>query len=204
MGSQHHWEHVYQTKSPEATSWYQPHLRTSVEWITAAAPDRSASIIDIGAGESTLADDLLALGYRNITVLDISESALAKSQSRLGSSASQIKWLPADVTIAALPAHSFDVWHDRAVFHFMTEPGQRRAYMHKLAASLKPGGHAIIATFGPQGPEKCSGLPTSRYDGQTLHLELGPDFRIAKSSIIDHQTPFGTRQQFLYCDFVLL
>ena len=203
MGSQHYWEHIYQTKSPRETSWYQPHLQTSLDWISVAAPDRSASILDVGGGESTLADDLLVLGYRNITVLDLSEAAIAKSRHRLGDSATQINWLVADITSAALPPRSYDLWHDRAVFHFLTDPAQRRSYAQKLASSLKPAGHAIVATFGPEGPQKCSGLPTSRYDAESLFNELGPDFRIAKSAISDHLTPFGTTQQFLYCDFIL-
>lgn len=203
MDSQTHWDHVYQTKSAGQTSWYQPHLHASLEWIAAAAPDRSASIIDVGAGESTLADDLLALGYRNLTVLDLSEAAITKSQHRLGSAASQITWLTADITTAALPAHTYDLWHDRAVFHFLTDPAQRRAYARQLASSLRPAAHAVIATFGPDGPQKCSGLPTRRYNADSLLHALGPDFRIAKSSLLDHHTPFGTTQQFLYCDFIL-
>jgi len=203
MDSQAHWDHVYQTKSAGQTSWYQPHLQTSLDWIAAAAPDRSASIIDVGGGESTLADDLLVLGYRNVTVLDLSEAAIAKSQNRLGGATEQINWLVADITTATLPPRSYDLWHDRAVFHFLTDPAQRRSYAQRLASSLRPAGHAVIATFGPGGPEKCSGLPTSRYDAESVLHELGPDFRIAKSALVNHQTPFGTKQQFLYCDFIL-
>jgi 2-polyprenyl-3-methyl-5-hydroxy-6-metoxy-1,4-benzoquinol methylase len=203
MDTQTHWDHVYQTKSAGHTSWYLPHLHTSLDWISAAAPDRSASIIDVGGGESTLADDLLALGYRNITVLDLSEAAITKSQHRLGSTANQINWLAADITTAALPPRSYDLWHDRAVFHFLTDPAQRRAYARQLASCLRSSGHAIIATFGPEGPQRCSGLPTNRYNAASLLQELGPDFRISKSAVLDHHTPFGTTQQFLYCDFTL-
>ena len=203
MDSQTHWDHVYQTNSADQNSWYEPHLQTSLDWIAAAVPDRSASIIDVGGGESTLADDLLALGYRNITVLDLSAAAIAKSRHRLGSAASRINWLVADITTAALLPRTYDLWHDRAVFHFLTDPAQRRSYVQQLASSLRPAGHAIIAAFGPDGPQKCSGLPTSRYGAESLLHELGPDFRIAKSSLIDHQTPFGTTQQFLHCDFIL-
>jgi 2-polyprenyl-3-methyl-5-hydroxy-6-metoxy-1,4-benzoquinol methylase len=204
MGSQTHWENVYRTKSPEQTSWYQPHLQTSLEWISQAAPGRSASIIDVGGGESTLAADLVALGYRNITVLDLSESAIEKSQNRLGDAAQQIKWLVTDVTEAALPPRSYDLWHDRALFHFLTGPGQRRAYVRRLVSSLRPKGHAVIATFGHDGPQKCSGLATNRYDAQSLLRELGPDFQLARSSLVDHQTPSGATQKFLYCHFILL
>jgi SAM-dependent methyltransferase len=203
MDSQSHWEHIYQTKSPGQTSWYQPHLHTSLEWISAAVPDRSASIIDVGGGESTLPDDLLALGYRNISVLDLSEVAITKSQHRLGSAANQINWLIADITTAALPPRGYHLWHDRAVFHFLTDPAQRSAYTRQLASSLRHAAHAIIATFGPDGPQQCSGLPTGRYDADSLLHELGPDFRVARSSILDHHTPFGATQQFLYCDFIL-
>jgi 2-polyprenyl-3-methyl-5-hydroxy-6-metoxy-1,4-benzoquinol methylase len=204
MSSQSHWEQVYQTKSPEQTSWYEPHLQTSLDWISAAAPHRSASIIDIGGGESTLAEDLLALGYRDVTVLDLAETAILKSQHRTKTAAKQIRWLVADVTEASLPPNTYDIWHDRAVFHFLAEPDQRRAYVRQLVSSLKPSGHAVIATFGPHGPERCSGLPTQRYNAKSLQRELGPDFQISRSSLIDHHTPFGTTQQFLYCDFILV
>ena len=203
MDSQAHWDYVYQTKSPDQTSWYQPHLQTSLDWISTAVSDRSASIIDVGGGESTLADDLLALGYLNVTVLDIAEAAIAKSRHRLGSAADAINWLVADITTATLPPRTYDLWHDRAVFHFLTDPAQRRSYARQLASSLRPAGHAVIACFGPGGPQKCSGLATTRYDSDSLLHELGSDFRIARSALVDHQTPFGTTQQFLYCDFIL-
>lgn len=203
MGSQSHWEQVYTTKSANETSWYQPHLHTSLDWISAAVPDHSSSIIDIGGGESTLVDDLLALGYSNVTVLDIAEAPIKKSQIRLGDASKQINWLVADITQATLPTRSYDLWHDRAVFHFLIEPEQRRAYVHQLISALKPGGHAVIATFGPDGPQKCSGLPTKRYDAQSLQRELGPNFQLSRSALIEHHTPFGTTQEFLYCDFTL-
>lgn len=202
MDSRRHWEGVYQTKSPEQTSWYMAHLNTSLEWIAEVAPEQSAAIIDVGGGESTLPDDLIALGYRDLTVLDIAEGALKKSQARLGKAAKQIRWIAGDVTQVAFPADGYDVWHDRAVFHFLTVPADRAAYVRQLAAALKSGGHALIATFGPEGPERCSGLVTNRYDATTLARELGPDFLLQKSSLIQHQTPRGTTQQFLYCDFV--
>lgn len=204
MSLQSHWEQIYRTKSPEQTSWYEPHLQTSLDWISAAAPHRSASIIDVGGGESTLAEDLLARGYRDITVVDLAEAAISKSQHRMGTAAEQVTWLASDVLQAALPPRNYDLWHDRAVFHFLTESDRRRAYVRQLVSSLKPSGHAVIATFGPQGPEKCSGLPTQRYDAESLQHELGPEFQISRTSIVDHHTPFGTTQQFLYCDFILL
>jgi SAM-dependent methyltransferase len=201
MGTQSHWEHIYQTKTPLETSWYAPHLQISLAWLLQAAPDRSASIIDVGGGESTLVDDLISAGYRALTVLDLSQAALQKSQRRLGDAARHVTWIAGDVTDLALPAHVNDLWHDRAVFHFLTQPEQRAAYARNLAASLKDGGQVIMATFGPQGPQKCSGLPTQRYDAESLQRELGPQFRILRHTTIDHQTPFGTAQQFLYCHF---
>ena len=203
MGMQSHWERIYQTKSPEQTSWYQPHLQTSLDWIADAAPDRSAAIIDVGGGQSTLVDDLLTLQYRALTVLDVAEAAIRSSQYRLGPAAKNIQWLTGDVTKVSLPPRAYDVWHDRAVFHFLAQPEQRSAYVRQLASSLKIGGHVVIATFGPDGPETCSGLATRRYDAQALQRELGQNFRMVKSSAVEHQTPFGTMQQFLYCHFIL-
>jgi ubiquinone/menaquinone biosynthesis C-methylase UbiE len=182
-------------------SWFQPHLQTSLDWISHAVSDRSASIIDVGGGESTLADDLLARGYRALTVLDFAEAAIQKSQERLGPAAERINWLVGDVTRVSLPSRSYDVWHDRAVFHFFTESKQRFTYVSRLASSLKIGGHLVISSFGPEGPERCSGLPIQRYDAEMLQKELGCDFRMVKSSLVEHQTPFGAAQQFLYCHF---
>lgn len=201
MTLQDHWEHIYQTKSPVETSWFEPRLQTSLDWISEAAPDRSASIIDVGGGESTLSDDLLAMHYRSLTVLDIAEAAITKSRNRLGAAAEKINWLVGNVIEVALPPRAYDVWHDRAVFHFLIEPDQRLAYVRQLSSCLKIGGHVVIATFGPQGPEKCSGLVTMRYNAESLQRELGQDFRLVRSSVVEHHTPFGTAQQFLYCHF---
>jgi 2-polyprenyl-3-methyl-5-hydroxy-6-metoxy-1,4-benzoquinol methylase len=203
MTLQDHWEHIYQTKAPVETSWFEPHLQTSLHWISEAAPDRSASIIDVGGGESTLSDDLLAMHYRSLTVLDIAKAAITKSRNRLGAAAEKINWLVGNVIEVALPPRAYDVWHDRAVFHFLTEPDRRSAYVRQLSSSLKTGGHVVIATFGPQGPEKCSGLVTMRYNADSLQRELGQDFRLVRSSVVEHHTPFGTAQQFLYCQFTL-
>jgi 2-polyprenyl-3-methyl-5-hydroxy-6-metoxy-1,4-benzoquinol methylase len=194
-----HWDSVYRTKAPDAVSWYRAHLETSIALIQRVAPDSLASIIDIGGGESTLVDDLLAKGYRNITVLDISPTAIEFARKRVGEPARQVTWVTADVTQAALPPRQYDVWHDRAVFHFLTAPEQRAAYVRRVAESMKPGGHVIVATFGPEGPEKCSGLNVVRYDADSLHDEFGAHFRLMESATELHQTPFGTTQQFLYC-----
>lgn len=201
MDLQRHWESVYQTKSPNQTSWYQPHLQISLDWIAEAAPGRSSSIIDVGGGESTLVDDLLTAAYSNITVLDLSETAIRKSKKRLGAVEQRVHWLTGDITAVTLSNRGFDLWHDRAVFHFLTEPHQRAAYVRQLTTSLRTGGHVILATFGPDGPQKCSGLPVRRYSAQDLQKELGPQFQLEKTSTVDHQTPFGTTQEFVYCRF---
>jgi SAM-dependent methyltransferase len=199
MDSGTHWENVYKAKAPNAVSWYRAHLDRSLELIIGAAPDRTASIIDVGGGESTLVDDLLARGYRNLTVLDVSQTALDVTKARLGEAAQSVQWLCADITQATLPAMSFDVWHDRAVFHFLTSVADREAYVQSAARSVKPGGRVIVSTFGPLGPTQCSGLATMRYDAEGLHHEFGNRFQLIESSTELHETPFGTKQQFLYC-----
>ncbi len=194
-----HWEKIYNTKAPEAVSWYRPHLETSLGLIERAAGGLSASIIDVGGGPSTLVDDLLGYGYENITVLDISQTALDLAKQRLGPAADRIHWLLADVAHASLPAHAYDVWHDRAVFHFLTAPEDRVGYVQNVMHAVKRGGHVIVSTFGPEGPSKCSGLDVVRYDAQSLHDQFGKRFRLMESAKEMHQTPFGTAQQFLYC-----
>jgi 2-polyprenyl-3-methyl-5-hydroxy-6-metoxy-1,4-benzoquinol methylase len=198
MNRDRHWENVYKTKSPEEMSWYEPHLATSLEWILEAAPSHSSSIIDVGGGASTLADDLHARGFRSLTVLDISPTAIARSQERLGTAAGDINWIIGDVTHCSLPDAAFDIWHDRAVFHFLTEQEEKASYVKQLANSMKPSGQVIIATFSINGPRSCSGLTVSRYDTPSLQKEFGADFKIVKSETITHQTPSGAVQEFLY------
>ena len=198
-----HWERVYESKAPDQVSWFRPHLETSLEMVQRAAGSRSASILDVGGGASTLVDDLLDLGYRNVTVLDIAQAALDIAQKRLGPLAEQAHWLCADITQAELQVHAFDVWHDRAVFHFLTTPEQRAEYVRRAASAVKPGGHVILATFGLAGPPKCSGLEVARYDAGSLQREFGSRFRLESSAEEWHHTPAGASQQFLYCDFVL-
>jgi SAM-dependent methyltransferase len=193
------WEKVYATKAPDAVSWYRPHLERSLDLIVRAVPGPSAAILDVGGGQSTLVDDLLARGYRNVTVLDISETAFAVTKKRLGAAAGQVRWLVEDITTAALEASAYDLWHDRAVFHFLTEETQRAAYVRQVAHAVKPGGHVIVSTFGPEGPARCSGLDVMRYDAQALHQQFGARFRLVESSQELHQTPFGATQQFLTC-----
>ncbi len=203
MVDRQHWETVYQTRAADAVSWYRPHLDTSLALIERAMPDRGGALIDIGGGESTLVDDLLARGYRELTVLDISAAAIAVARQRLGAAADGVTWLASDVMQADLPAQRFELWHDRALFHFLTRAEQRAAYVERLLHALKPGGHAIIATFGPQGPAKCSGLDTVRYDAAALQRELGPRFALIEHGTELHHTPFDTTQQFVYGCFRL-
>jgi SAM-dependent methyltransferase len=199
MDAGSHWEKIYRTKAPDAVSWYRSHLDRSLALIESAASNRTASIVDVGGGESTLVDDLLARGYQNLAVLDVSQTALDVTKERLGERGKSVQWICADVTRADFPAHAFDVWHDRAVFHFLTRQEQRNAYVRLAARAVKPGGHVIVSTFGPEGPTKCSGLDAVRYDAETLHGEFGNRFRLLESSKELHQTPSGATQQFLYC-----
>jgi len=199
MDTKAHWEKVYTTKAADAVSWYRPHLEKSLELITRAAPDPAAAILDVGGGESTLVDDLLARSYKNLTVLDVSQTAFEVTQKRLGSAAEQVRWLVADITQVELDAGAYDVWHDRAVFHFLTAEAQRAAYVRQVARAVKPGGHVIVSTFGPEGPTRCSGLDVKRYDAESLHSQFGTRFQLMESSHELHQTPFGTTQQFLTC-----
>ena len=196
---QEHWEKIYKSSAPDAVSWYAPHLERSLALIERACPDRSAVIIDIGGGESTLVDDLLARGYRNVTVLDVSQTALDVAKARIGKRGESVRWVCADVAQADLPANSFDLWHDRAVFHFLTEPDQQERYVRLAWRAVKHGGHVIVSTFGPEGPTKCSGLDVTRYDAESLHDEFGAQFRLVESSTELHETPSGKIQQFLYC-----
>jgi 2-polyprenyl-3-methyl-5-hydroxy-6-metoxy-1,4-benzoquinol methylase len=198
MDAQAHWEKVYREKAPNAVSWYRPHLETSLALIERVSSRRSA-IIDVGGGESTLVDDLLAHGYQSVTVLDISQKAVDANKQRLGSASERVHWLVADITKSELPRSTYDVWHDRAVFHFLTAPSDREAYVRQAAKAVRPGGYVIVSTFGPEGPTKCSGLDVIRYDAQSLHREFGVHFRLLESLKELHQTPFGTLQQFLYC-----
>lgn len=199
MQSKEHWERVYSAKATDAVSWYQEHADHSIGLIGATGVARTASIIDVGGGASTLVDDLLAKSYQNITVLDLSASALRSAKERLGARADPVTWLESDITQAELPLHAYDVWHDRAVFHFMTSPEDRRAYVQAVLRSVKPGGHIIVATFAEDGPLQCSGLPVMRYSAGQLHAEFGEAFALISHERESHRTPFGTIQRFTYC-----
>src|SRR5450432_3904361 len=178
MDAQSHWENIYGKKAADAVSWYRPHLETSLALIEQAAADCSASIIDVGGGESTLVDDLLARGYESVTVLDISQTAIDGNRKRLGKASERVHWLVTDITDVELEPSAYDVWHDRAVFHFLTASEERLAYVRQVANAVKPGGHVIVSTFGPEGPAKCSGLDVVRYDAKSLHREFGVRFRL--------------------------
>ena len=167
--------------------------------IEEAAPERGSRIIDVGGGEATLVDDLLDRDYRYLSVLDVSATALDVAKARLGERAGAVDWLCGDVTTFAFTRHQYDVWHDRAVFHFLTDPKDRVAYVRQVTHAVTPGGHVIVATFGPEGPTKCSGLDVVRYDPDALHDQFGPNFLLLRHLTEIHQTPAGATQQFTYC-----
>lgn len=199
MTTRDHWENVYQTKAVDEVSWYRPHLDVSLGLIEHATPDSGCAVIDVGGGEATLVDDLVARGYSDVTVLDISPAAIEVAKGRLGSAAAPVHWITGDITTVGLEAARYDVWHDRAVFHFLTSAEDRAAYVRQVARAVRLGGHVIVATFGPEGPEQCSGLDVVRYDAENLHGEFGPKFRLLDSVTELHETPRGTPQQFMYC-----
>ncbi|HKD60405.1 MAG TPA: class I SAM-dependent methyltransferase [Terracidiphilus sp.] len=199
MNAQEHWERIYSTKASDQVSWYAPHLNLSIELIERTSVPRTAAIIDVGGGESTLVDDLLARGYEDVSVLDISQTAIDANMRRLGKDAERVRWIAANVTEVELEPSRFDLWHDRAVFHFLTASSDRAAYVRQVTRAVKPGGHVIVSTFGPEGPTRCSGLDVVRYDSESLHNEFGSRFRLVESSTQLHHTPSGAMQQFLYC-----
>jgi SAM-dependent methyltransferase len=196
-GGEEHWQTVFTTKAENEVSWYQPQPTVSLEMIAVAAPDKTSAIVDIGGGASTLADALIDRGYSDITVLDISEAALARSRARLGDRASTVDWVVADVT-AWTPKRQWQVWHDRAAFHFLTDTERQDAYIAALTRATAPGAAAIIATFALDGPERCSGLPVQRYSPQTLADRLRADFELVSGAAENHITPAGAVQRFSY------
>ena len=199
MQTKEHWENVYSTKAAEEVSWFQEHAGLSLQIIrdSALAPD--GRIIDVGGGASTLVDDLLSAGFSKITVLDLSAAALARAKARLGSRAASVQWLEANILDVTLPASTYDVWHDRAVFHFLTSESERHRYVEQVLHAVKPGGLVIVATFAEDGPEKCSGLPVMRYSADGVHAEFGNTFELLGSQRESHLTPTGKEQKFVYC-----
>jgi ubiquinone/menaquinone biosynthesis C-methylase UbiE len=199
MDPKAHWEGVYTRRSATEVSWYQPHAERSLALIRRIAGGKPFRLIDVGGGASTLVDDLLGLPGADITVLDISEAALDVARERLGARAGRVRWLAGDVTAVPLPAQAYDLWHDRAVFHFLTEPAQRDVYVAQVRHAVRPGGQVIVAAFGPEGPLQCSGLPVVRYAPDALHAQFGSAFELVGHETELHHTPGGAVQQFVYC-----
>lgn len=200
MDSKGHWEAAHRRAAPAEQSWYQPTAATSLALIRSVAPT-SAAILDVGGGASTLVDGLLDAGYANVTVLDLSPTALEQARDRLGARATRVRWVDADVLTTALPPASVDLWHDRAVFHFLVAERDREAYVGQLRRALRRGGHVLIATFAEDGPSRCSGLPVARYSAGALQAVLGAGFRLLQSRRERHRTPAGVEQWFVYCLF---
>jgi len=199
MNAKTHWEHIYEIKDPTQVSWYQAHPQFSLEYIRNTGVRKTDHIIDVGGGASTLVDDLLADGFQNISVLDVSGHALQLARQRLAAQAARVNWIEADITQADLSQHTYDVWHDRAVFHFLTQAADRQHYIAAVRKSVRKGGHVIVATFAPDGPDRCSGLEVVRYSPESLHAEFGAGFQVVNSTSETHHTPFGTEQKFIYC-----
>jgi SAM-dependent methyltransferase len=195
-----HWENVYSTKGENEVSWFQEFPAPSLELIELARPASDAAIVDIGGGASRLVDQLLARGFSNLTVLDLAEAALAAAKVRLGGRAAEVRWVAADVT-KWVPMRRFDIWHDRAAFHFLADPADRAAYVACLGKAIKPGGSVIIGTFAPDGPEKCSGLPINRYDAASLGEVLGTGFELVHTRRHQHATPWAAIQRFQFSVF---
>ena len=195
-----HWQNVYATKGETEVSWFQDNPTISRDMIRAANPDPGAAIIDIGGGASRLVDALLQHGYRDIAVLDLSANALDATKKRIGAAASTVDWIVADATTWQ-PAKTYDVWHDRAAFHFLTDPRDRAAYVERLLSAVAPAGQVIIATFALDGPEKCSGLPVQRHDSASLSAELGPEFELVETQSEIHHTPWHSTQAFQFSRF---
>jgi len=194
-----HWQKVYETRKPTEVSWYQPTAGVSLGMIRRVAPDHSAAIIDVGGGVSTLVDGLLSDGYSRVTVLDVSPAALAQASARLGRGAARVTWLEDDVLDTPFLPASYDVWHDRAVFHFLTDRQDRQRYVEQVRTAVRPGGHIVVATFASDGPARCSGLDAVRYSPDELHAEFGSAFVLLDSAREEHHTPAGAVQPFIYC-----
>ncbi len=202
MQAKEHWEHVYKTKSTGSVSWYQAHAVHSLQLIKQTGLELSAPIIDVGGGASTLVLDLLVDGYSNLTVLDLSSAAIAAAKNHIGSERSkQVEWLEANILEAELADNTYELWHDRAVFHFLTAKEDRQKYVQLMRRAIKPGAYIIVATFAEDGPIQCSGLQARRYSSNELHAEFGDSFNLIQHEKESHVTPSGVTQQFMYCYF---
>jgi 2-polyprenyl-3-methyl-5-hydroxy-6-metoxy-1,4-benzoquinol methylase len=197
MDRTQHWENVYQTKNSTEVSWYEPDPKQSLDFILHVAGDSRGRVLDVGGGQSFLVDRLLDAGFERVAVLDISQTAIEATKARLGERASQVEWIVADITERDALGE-FDVWHDRAVFHFIADPDDRRHYVDLLKRSLPIGGYFVVGTFAKGGPDKCSGLPICQYDAATMQAELGTSFEPLKCSEYLHTTPSGKPQQFFF------
>ena len=197
---QAHWQNVYQTKDEQTVSWFQERPDISLDLIHATGVDTGAPIIDIGGGASRLVDALISEGFNAVSVLDLSEKALETSKARLGAEGAQVQWIVADIT-RWQPSQAYDVWHDRAALHFLTDPKDRAAYVERVLKAVRFGGHVIVGTFAPDGPERCSGLPVVRHDAASLGELLGSSFALADTRRHDHQTPSGAIQKFQFSRF---
>jgi ubiquinone/menaquinone biosynthesis C-methylase UbiE len=201
MERKQHWESVYQQKQPDEVSWFQAHPHYSLKLIQASGIVKNQAIIDVGGGASRLVDKLLESGYQDVSVLDIAAAALEHAKTRLGKRAAHVSWLESDVT-TFVPPRQYALWHDRAVFHFLIDANDRAQYLDILRRAVLPGGHVIIATFSPDGPDKCSNLPVERYDAEKLEKTLGADFSLQQTLSEVHQTPAAKIQHFLYFHLV--
>ncbi len=197
---QQHWEAVYRDRVPELVTWYQAHPGLSLSFIAATGLGSDAAVLDVGGGSSRLVDYLLSRGYANLTVLDLSSIAIGYARQRLGDRADDVTWVEEDVLDHRFET-TFKVWHDRAVFHFLTDPADQQRYVSRLSDAIPIGGHVIIATFGLDGPETCSGLPVQRYGPEGLSQALGADYGSVRFQVETHHTPTGATQQFLYGHF---
>lgn len=200
MDRKEHWEQIYQTKEGTQVSWYQSVPQTSLELIKGMELKKDAEIIDVGGGDSLLVDFLIDQGFSNVTVLDISEKALARARRRLGNNAGKVTWIVADAT-EFRPQRKFDLWHDRATFHFLTRNEQKGNYLQVLRSCIDPGGNVILATFSEKGPTRCSGIEITQYSTKELERILAPDFKTLECRNVPHQTPSGSVQDFSFCSF---
>jgi len=197
-----YWDRIYHRLQDGEANWHQDYPELSLQFIESAGVGSSSPILDVGGGTSLLVDNLLLKGYSRLSVLDISPTAIEQSRRRLGLNAGEIEWYAADV-LSFIPPHPFALWHDRAVFHFLTDAGERDAYLRAMRGALEPGGQVILSTFAPHGPPSCSGLPVQRYDAAELEEVLGDDFSLVESWPEEHRTPAGESQPFVYTLFAL-
>ena len=201
MDTKEHWDAVYTATSVDSVSWFQHHASRSLRIIQQINLEKTAQIIDVGGGASRLVDSLLENDFVNVTVMDLSGAALNAAKKRLGGASNKVQWIERNILHYLLPAQGIDLWHDRAVFHFLIEEADRRSYVEAVLDSVKLGGHVIIATFSEDGPEQCSGLPVRGYSPSSLLAELGPAFELLGHEKESHQTPIGKMQNFIYCHF---